>query len=120
MPFGYFFYERCNLPSYVFLCSKCENQYESLTNFDSTGKYKEVSCPSCKSKKKKQQVTFANIKFTNPKDTSKFDNFGYRAGYNLEQAQDLRRKAEEASHMGNAPYNSIDDIQSGEFFGEVE
>lgn len=66
-------------------------------------------------------MTFvSNIKFTNPKDTSKFDNFGYRAGYNLEQAQDLRRKAEEASHMGNSPYKNIDDIQSGNFFGEVE
>ena len=108
------------MPLYQFGCLKCKKSYETLTDFDSTGKYNDVNCPSCNSKKKKQQVTFANIKFTNPKDTSKFDNFGYRAGYNLEQAQNLRRKAEEASHMGTVPYNGIDDIQNGEFFGEVE
>jgi putative FmdB family regulatory protein len=108
------------MPLYNFLCLKCNSQYETLTSFDVSGKYADVVCPTCNSKRKKQQVTSANLKFTNPKDTSKFDNFGYRAGYNLEQAQNLRREAESASHMGSMPYNSIDDINSGVNFGEVK
>ncbi len=108
------------MPSYVFTCLKCKNGYETLTSFDPKGKYDDVSCPHCNSKRKRQEVTAANIKFTNPKDTSKFDNFSYRAGYNMEQAQNLRRDAEKASHMGKTPYSGIDDITSGENFGEVE
>jgi putative FmdB family regulatory protein len=108
------------MPVYSFVCLKCKNDYETLTSFDSSGKYSDVVCPTCQSKRKKQQVTSANLKFTNPKDTSKFDNFGYRAGYNLEQAQNLRREAESASHMGSMPYSGIDDISSGENFGEVK
>lgn len=108
------------MPTYQFQCLKCKIQYEELTNYDSSGKYRDVKCPACKSKRKTQQVTCAGIKFTNPKDTSKFDNFGYRAGYNLEKAQELRRDAEQASHVGSTPYNQLDDISGGEFFGEVE
>lgn len=108
------------MPVYVFTCTNCNHYYESLESFDPTGKYKQVSCPQCKSKRKKLGVTAAAIKFTNPKDTSKFDNFDYRAGYNLEQAQNLRREAEKESHVGSSPYNSIDDISGGEHFGEVE
>jgi putative FmdB family regulatory protein len=108
------------MPSYEFLCKKCNKDYEELTNFDSSGKYKGVKCPACGSKNKIQKMTCAGIKFTNPRDTSKFDNFGYRAGYNLEQAQELRRNAEAASHVGARPYSGIDDVSSGKNFGEVE
>ncbi len=108
------------MPTYIFGCKKCKNEYETFTRFDETGKYSDVSCPKCKSKSKKKLITSAHIKFAQPKDTSKFDNFNYRAGYNLEQATDLRRKAEAASHMGTAPYNPIDDISSGKHFGEVQ
>jgi hypothetical protein len=48
------------------------------------------------------------------------DNFEYRAGYNMDKAQGERRHAEAASHMGQTPYNSIDDITSGKNFGEVQ
>jgi len=108
------------MPSYVFTCLNCKKVYEDLQPFDPTGKYKDVRCPSCKSKKKKQGVTSANLKFTNPTDTSKFDNFEYRAGYNLEKAQNERRAAEQASHVGSEPYMGLDDISSGNHFGEVE
>jgi putative FmdB family regulatory protein len=108
------------MPTYEFTCLKCKRAYSDLQPFDPTGKYADVSCPHCKSKRKKQGVTFAAVKFTNPKDTSKFDNFSYRAGYNLDKAQDERRAAESASHMGAAPYMNHDDISSGDYFGEVE
>ena len=109
-----------NLPTYEFCCKKCNHVYESIAKFDETGKYQDVTCPSCNSKSKKKLINSANIKFAQPKDTSKFDNFSYRAGYNLEQATDLRRKAEEASHMGTDPYMPIDDITKGKYFGEVQ
>ena len=65
--------------------------------------------------------TTANLKFADPKDTSKWDNFSYRAGYNLEAAQDLRKAAEADSHMGTEPYaDGIDDINRGDLFGEVK
>lgn len=108
------------MPNYDFMCGGCNKSYSSLEQFDPTGKYKDVRCPKCNSKKKKKLPSAGNIKFTNPKDTSKFDNFSYRAGYNLEKAQDERRAAESQSHMGTQPYNAVDDISGGEFFGEVE
>lgn len=108
------------MPTYDFSCGKCDKVYEAFTTFDPKGKYSDVCCPSCKSKKKKKNITSASVKFTNPTDTSKFDNFSYRAGYNLDKAQSERRAAEAASHMGTAPYMNHDDISSGDFFGEVE
>lgn len=44
-----------------------------------------------------------NYNFTNPKESSRWDNFEYRAAYNLFQAQEERRKAEQFSHMGTTP-----------------
>ena len=107
------------MPTYQFSCKKCKHEYETIAKFDETGKYSDVSCPKCNSKSKTKLLNSANIKFAQPKDTSKFDNFSYRAGYNLEQATDLRRKAEAASHMGTDPYMPIDDITQGNHFGEV-
>lgn len=108
------------MPTYNFECKNCNKIYETLVSFDATGKYTRVSCPHCDSKKKKKLLNDANIKFAQPKDTSKFDNFNYRAGYNLEQAQNLRRDAQTASHMGTDPYMPIDDINNGRHFGEVK
>lgn len=108
------------LPTYNFECKNCNKIYETLASFDPKGKYASVSCPHCNSKKKKKLLNDANIKFAQPKDTSKFDNFNYRAGYNLEQAQNLRRDAQASSHMGTDPYMPIDDITSGRNFGKVK
>ena len=44
--------------------------------------------------------------FGNPKESSKWDNFGYRAGHNMEKAKSERRVAESKSHMGTNPYGS--------------
>lgn len=40
---------------------------------------------------------------TMPWETSKWDNFEYRAGYNMVKAQQSRRTAETRSHMGMTP-----------------
>lgn len=113
---------RCNLPNYNFQCKECKKEFSDLQPFDPKGKYPDVRCPKCNSKKKKLMPSSANLKFSNPQDTSKWDNFSYRAGYNLESAQDLRREAEASSHMGKDPYNAagIDDINRGDLFGEVQ
>ena len=109
------------MPTYKFLCKGCEKEYTDLLPFDPKGKYKNAACPHCNSKKKKMMPTMAQVKFTNPQDTSKFDNFSYRAGYNLEAAQDLRSAAAAESHMGTDPYkDGIDDINRGDLFGEVQ
>jgi putative FmdB family regulatory protein len=109
------------MPSYTFECGKCKKSFTDLVPFDPSGKYKNTECTHCGSKKKKLLPSAPNLKFADPKDTSKWDNFSYRAGYNLEAAQDLRKAAEEGSHMGTAPYaDGIDDINRGDLFGEVK
>ena len=42
-----------------------------------------------------------------PKESDKWENFSYRAGYLKEQAQGERRAAEGKSHMGPNPYPSM-------------
>lgn len=108
------------MPIYEFVCRKCDHAYDDLVPHDETGKYPGVSCPQCGSKRKRRKFGACSVKFADPKGTSKWDNFSYRAGYNLEKAQGERRAAEAASHMGSAPYRPVDDISSGEFFGEVK
>lgn len=108
------------MPTYQFRCKKCKVEYETIASYDETGKYSNINCPSCGSKSKTKLINSVNIKFNQPQDTSKFDNFSYRAGYNMDQAQELRRKAESASHMGSEPYMPIDDITQGTNFGEVK
>jgi hypothetical protein len=109
------------MPTYVFQCGKCKKNFTDICSFDPTGKYKGTTCTHCNSKKKKMMPTAAQIKFSTPQDTSKWDNFSYRAGYNLDSAQDLRKQAEVASHMGREPYaDGIDDVNRGDLFGKVK
>lgn len=98
------------MPIYDFECKKCSKEYSELTEYDETGKYKGVKCPHCKSKRKTRLLGGCGpgpaAVFTNPKDTSKWDNFSYRAGHNMENAKAERRAAEAQSHMGANPYSS--------------
>lgn len=70
----------------------------------------------------KPTTPVCGIIFRDPRGTSKFEDFSYRAGYFMEKAQNERREAESQSHMGGTSqiYNNIDDISSGDLFGEVE
>ena len=95
------------MPTYRFECLKCSETYEELTSYDESGKYKSIKCPNCKSKKKRQRYDYdVCITFTNPKESSKWDNFGYRAGHNMENAKAERRAAQSKSHMGTNPYKN--------------
>ena len=106
---------------YDFKCSKCTNIWEELCDFDNKGRYKGVQCPHCGSKRKTRLITgLPVIKFTDPKGTSKMDNTEWAWGYNLEKAQNERRAAEAASHMGTNVHVPIDDLNNGDYFGKVK
>lgn len=95
------------MPIYKFECTKCNEVYEEMTSYDESGKYKGIKCPACKSKRKRRRFDYdVAITFADPTNTSKFDNFSYRAGHNMEKAKTERRNAESKSHMGKNPYKS--------------
>jgi len=80
-----------------------------------------VRCQKCKSKKLTRIFDVPNIIFPDPHGTSKMDSFSYRAGYNMEKAQNERRAAEAASHMGDSPYDTNDrDLNNDRNWGEVK
>ena len=108
------------MPLYEFQCLDCEKVYQELTKWDETEEYPNTFCPQCNSNKKEKLISVSNFQFSNPTNTSKFDSFSYRAGFNMDKAKAERRHAEEFSHVGDAPYRSIDDITSGENFGEIK
>lgn len=94
------------MPFYTFRCKKCEQVFEELTSWDNTGKYKDVACPNCKSKKKERTYNDnVNCTFSKPQESSKWESFSYRAGFNMEKAKADRRRAAAKSHVGENPYN---------------
>lgn len=103
------------MPIYAFIC---ENETCNTKYFERVCKYEEIAdthCPDCASNQVEKQLTVPNLAFTQPNESSKWDNFGYRAGFNFEKAQKERRMAQERSHVGPNPYqDNIDDIQKGE------
>lgn len=105
-------------------CKHCNKKEKTEWLEDKKGKKWLVcayeDCPSRQPPKPK--VPVCGIIFRDPRGTSKFEDFSYRAGYFMEKAQECRRDAEAASHMGGTDqiYNNIDDITCGEHFGEVK
>lgn len=90
------------MPLYEFECKKCEHCWEYMTKYDPDGLYPEVVCPECGSGEKEKLMP-RSFAIGGP-TSSKMDNFGYRAGYNMEKAQGERRAAEEAAG-GASPYD---------------
>jgi len=112
------------MPLYSFKCKKCDHEWDEVTSYDEMGKYSDIRCPECKSKSKDKLISMANFKFSQPVGTDRFNNsHDYRHNWNMDRqggTRDQRKEAQEKSHMGAEPYNSIDDISSGEHFGEVK
>lgn len=104
------------MPIYSFKCKKCQKTYDDLLDFDPTGRYKDAKCEHCGSKKKEKLSHNCAIAFANPQDSSKWESFSYRAGKTMEDAKDLRRRAEAQSHMGDQPYYKIDDSKNDNAF----
>ena len=107
-----------------FECKKCKQVYEELVVIDPTNKYKNVKCPNCKSKSKIKLLCAPSFNFTNPVGTDRWcsedTGHDYRYNYSQKDAKQKRAAAAKKSHMGANPYNEIDDISSGKYFGEVK
>lgn len=116
------------MPIYEFRCKKCNAEYDQLLRYDETGKYSDVICPQCQSPEKDNLISLpADPIFLQPEGTRKWidGNNGHEYRYKsvgLPKAQKEREMAEKASHMGNTDefYRQIDDISSGEHFGEIK
>lgn len=109
------------MPNFKFACKKCSKVYFDITSFDKSNKYPDVKCPECGSDKKEKMATGCSaIVFKNPRGTSKADQFTYVAGWNMENAKEERRNAEEASHMGNNPYPDYQQDIDSDLFGPAE
>lgn len=113
------------MPLYEFVCQNCDCRYEDLApQHDETGKYPDIACPNCNSKKKKKLMSEVAFTFGNPIGTSKWtsDSHGhdYRFKWNAPRVKQQRDFAEKNSHMGVDPYPHIDDISSGKHFGKVK
>jgi len=98
------------MPIYVFCCKNPKCKTEKFEHFsfkirDTEELVKEIECPACEQKEIVTMVTSAAVKFTNPRGTSKWDNFSYRAGYTMDEAKEQRRFAQEHSHVGPNPYS---------------
>lgn len=106
------------MPVYPMRCENCKNVWDELCRFDDRDS---IQCPLCNGTKKTFLATMPRaVVFTNPRGTSREDNFDYVAQWNLDNAKDIRRQAEKASKGDVKPYSQIDDISSGEYFGEVK
>ena len=109
------------MPFYGFRC-KCGNEYEVMTSYDKTGKYSKIKCPKCNSKKKEKLLSESfSFNFSNPVGTDRWNNsHDYRFHTKLPSAVQERENAKKKSHMGQTPYNNIDDISKGKYFGKVK
>lgn len=114
------------MPMYKFQCKnkKCGHIYSDLVNMDHTGKYSGVKCPKCNSKKKAMMVSVGNFIFAEPEGTSRYiseaTGHDYRYKHKQKSVRKEREEATKRSHMGDNPYNPIDDVSSGKYFGEVK
>lgn len=114
------------MPMFEFKCKKCNNQYETLTSFDKTGKYSKVACPKCNSKKKENLISLCQHTFSDPVGTDKWnsDSTGhdYRFKHNTPKVKAERERAEALSHMGADPYGSTmdHDLNLGEGIHDPE
>lgn len=112
------------MPNFDFECKKCERVYEEITSYDETGKYKDVKCPHCGSKKKVKLLTACGFNFSNPEGTDRWNSessgHDYRFHHNLPKVINERRQAEEKSHMGTDVYNPINDLNKDTAWGDVK
>ena len=109
------------MPCHDFACGDCGTYFEEFCQkHDDTGKYTDVACPSCRSHEHKLIPSVFGLSFADPTTSSKFDNFEYRAGYNLDKARGIRRQGEASNHMGSNVHANIDDLNRPGVFGEVQ
>jgi putative FmdB family regulatory protein len=112
------------MPIYDFECKKCEHEYDVICLMSEKEEtVKKTKCPECGSRSKLERLYAPSFNFTNPVGTDRYNKHDYRHKHNMERpggVVDQRKHAEENSHVGPTPYNEIDDISSGDHFGEVK
>lgn len=112
------------MPTYDFLCGKCDQVYEEITPYDPKEKYSKVVCPHCGSKKKKKLPSTCNFMFSNPEGTDRWnsDSTGhdYRWKHKQKDVRAEREAAQQGSHMGDSPYSQINDLERNDVWGEVK
>ena len=109
------------MPIFEFICLECGAEYEELTKYDPQGEYEGVLCPHCSSQNKEHVMSLTSFSFTNPQGTDRWNNsHDYRFKSKQPALAQQRKIAERTSHMGSKPYNNIDDVSSGKYFGEVK
>src|SRR5579872_7592225 len=94
------------MATYVFHCDACQLTFDELCSWSDRSK---VVCKNCQGLVVGVVTAPKAIIFTNPRGTSKEDNFEYVAKYNHERAKGERRAAEQANKHGQV-YNPIDDM----------
>lgn len=103
------------MPTYEFECKNCNESYEALTKYDESGKYKDVECPHCESKKKTNLISASQFAFANPEGTDRWNNSStghdYRFKHGIPKVKEERKMAEALSHMGSDPYGSPDKVK---------
>lgn len=112
------------MPCYEFECKKCSKVYEDIVPYDEKGKYKGVVCPHCGSKRKTRLISACNFMFAQPEGTDRWNSesggHGYRFEHNKPKVMAEREAAQKASHVGENPYNAINDIDTDANWGEVK
>lgn len=114
------------MPIYDFCCKKCKIEYDVLAKYDESGKYPDVVCPECGSKKKEKVASVCSFAFTNPVGTARWNNgstgHDYRFKHNIPKVQQEREMAKKLSHMGTDPYKdtSSADIERDTGVHDVE
>jgi putative FmdB family regulatory protein len=105
------------MPLYEFECKSCEKKYDELAKYDESGKYPEVVCPHCGSKKKDRLMSMVSFTFTNPVGTDRWNSestgHDYRFKHNIPNVQRERQLAEQFA-KGENPYRDLGDMDLGE------
>ncbi len=91
------------MPIYCFRCEKCGKEFEELRRMKNQA---DPAACSCGGGGLSVITSPPTAIFTDPRGTSKWDNFEYRAGFNMEKAKKERRDAEMINRQGN-PYEEM-------------
>lgn len=116
------------MPRYEMKCNGCGEVYDVWSSMSSKeSAVAAAGCPSCGSVEKHEMFGCPAVSFSNPVGTDRWSSeskgHDYRFKYNMDRPggpKDQRAAAARASKVGARPYRKIDDISSGQHFGEVK
>lgn len=111
------------MPLYDFQCNDCPEVFEDLVRRDPSGSLNPGKCPKCGSLNSTRLIPdHFGFNFSDPVGTDRWNSDDTGHDYRFKSKQKSaasERAAAEAANGGPSPYNHIDDISSGEHFGEI-